>query len=80
MTFHHWLDTLIDEKGIDLEQRFLVSGPSGLNSMELQHVVDAIKQTSPAEQFKIKKILVQIDFYNGDVTDYFKHFAQAIVR
>ena len=78
MTFAKWLDTLINEKGIDPEWNFAVEGPSGLNHMCYQHVIDAIKTTSAAEQAGIKNMLVRIDFANGSVMDYLKHLAKAI--
>lgn len=78
MTFNKWLDTLIEEKGIDTEQLFEVEGASGLNIIPLGCVVEAIKATCKQEQAAIKAMLVKIDFVNGDIVDYFKHLAQAI--
>jgi len=78
MKFANWLDTLIEEKGIDLEQGFSVEGPSGENHMAYQNVVDAIKGASANEQAGIKNMLVRIDFANGDIRHYFRHLAQAI--
>jgi hypothetical protein len=78
MKFANWLDTLIEEKGIDLEQGFTVEGPSGPNYMMYENVVDAIKGASANEQAGIKNMLVRIDFANGDIRHYFRHLAQAI--
>ncbi len=78
MNFTTWLDTLTSEKGIDLDDYFDVDGPSGVNCMSYRHVIDAIKQTSKTERDGIKKVLVKIDFMNGDVCHYFRHLAQAI--
>ena len=78
MTFTSWLNTFIQEKGIDLERGLEVEGPSGTNFMTVGIVVDAIKNTSSNEQAGIKNMIVKIDFVNGDVVDYFKHLAQAI--
>lgn len=79
MTFNKWLQTFIEEKGIS-ENDIEVEGPSGLNFMPLSILIDAIKQASKDEQKGIKHKLVQIDFYNGDVMDFFKHLAKAIAR
>jgi len=80
--FTKWLDTLLSEKGTDLDQVLTVPGPKdsifGDNSMPLQIVIDAIKTASKDEQKSIKKTLVQIDFLNGDICHYFKHLAQAL--
>ncbi len=78
--FCTWLNTLITEKGIDLERNIEVEGPSGLNIMPLSMVIDAIKFTTAAEQAKIKTTLVQIDFANGDICHFFQHLAGALAR
>lgn len=81
MTFNKWLDTLVEEKGIDTEQYFYLDGPTGdFNIIELSVVIDAIKATCKQEQVGIKNTLVAIDFVNGDIVDYFKHLAQALAR
>lgn len=77
-TFAKWLDTLLEEKNIDIDQIIMVEGPSGENIMPLQIVTDAIKSAPANEQAAIKGMIVRIDFANGDVVHYFKHLAQAI--
>ncbi len=78
MNIKTYLETLISEKNIDMEQRIEVEGPSGLNSMPLQMIVDAIVNTCKEEQANIKKTLVMIDFKNGDIMHFFKHLAGAL--
>ena len=78
MNFTNWINTFIAEKGIDLEQRFEVEGPSGANSFEYGMIVDAIKQAPANEQAAIKTTIVKIDFANGDVRHFFRHLAQAL--
>lgn len=79
-SFNNYLDTLVQEKGIDPDQQIEVQGPSGLNIMPLSVVLDAIKSTSSQEKKSIRDMLIKIDFQNGDVVDYFRHLAQAIAR
>ena len=77
--FDTWLDTLIEEKGIDTESiEFEIEGESGTNFIPLGVVIEHIKITSKDEQKKIKNILVMIDFKNGDICHFFKHLAQSI--
>lgn len=76
--FSKWLDTFLEEKGIQLDQPITVEGKSGPNHMIVQNVVDAIKATNEAERNGIKTMLVKIDFRNGDVMHFIKHLAQAI--
>lgn len=79
MTFNKWLDTFIDEKGIDLETILEVRGKSGnLNIIPLEVLIDNIKIASKNDQDAIKNALVKIDFLNGDVMDFFKWIAPAI--
>ena len=78
MKFEKWLDIFIDEKGFDLEYRVELDGQSGVNSIPLGCVVDAMKKAPKDEQNSIKTTLVKIDFANGDCLDYFRHLAQAL--
>lgn len=73
--FIHWFDTFVEEKNIDADQIIEAEGPSGTNFMPLRIVLDQIRKTSTQEQRKIKEILVQIDFRNGDVLHFFRHLA-----
>jgi hypothetical protein len=79
-SFGRWLDTFLSEKGIDLEQGFVVRGPSGDNHMTYENVVDVMKQAPAHEQAAIKNMIVRIDFKNGDVCHYLRHLAQAIAQ
>jgi hypothetical protein len=79
--FAQWLDTFIDEKGLDPDHRFDVEGPLwGWNSIPLTMVVDVAKQCSPPERAKIKDTLVAIDFRDGDVMGFFEHLAEGMAR
>jgi hypothetical protein len=77
-TFAKWLDTFTTEKGLDVEQVFVVTGPSGDNHIPLGCVIEAIKSAPAREQQAIKATIVKIDFRNGDVCHFFKHLAGAI--
>ena len=74
-----YLENLISEKdGIDMETIISVNGPSGMNQIPLQCLVDTILVAPKTEQAAIRSMLVKIDFMNGDVMHYFRHLAQAI--
>ena len=79
MTFNKWLDTFVEEKGLDTEKRWEIEGPSGTNSIPLGVVIEHCKITSKDEQRKIKDILVKIDFTNSDPMHFFNHLAKALV-
>lgn len=78
--FNNWLDTFIEEKGIDLEQILEVKTEKNTHFFEVGNVIENIKATTPEEQEEIKKTIIKMDFYNGDVVDYFKHLAQALAQ
>jgi hypothetical protein len=78
LSFNKWLDTFIEEKGIDLEDTFEVEGPSGTNVIPYGVVIEHMKIASPQEQAKIKNMLVRLDFKNADIKNYLRHLGQAI--
>lgn len=79
--FASWLDTFVDEKGLDREHTFTVEGPVwGENIIPLQCVIDTARQATAGEQTKIKEILVRIDFANGDAMHFFAHLAKGMAR
>ena len=77
-SFKNWIETFIDEKGIDAEQVLVVEGKSGPNHIPVGCLVEAMLQAPANEQRGIKDMIVRIDFRNGDVLHYFRHLAQAI--
>ena len=79
-SFDEWLDTFIEEKGIDLDEIFSIESNGEIHYFELGNVIENIKATSKEEQEEIRKMIVKIDFHNADVVDYFKHLAQALVE
>tara|TARA_B100001093_G_C26429683_1_gene843449 strand:+ start:120 stop:365 length:246 start_codon:yes stop_codon:yes gene_type:complete len=77
MTFDKWIDTLIEEKGLDLEYMFEVNGPVyGMNMIPLEAVVEQIKVFHPDTKKMTKNRLVEIDFKNGDIMHFFKYIAK----
>lgn len=79
-SFNKWLDTFVEEKGIDLGQILEIKTENNTHYFEVGNVIENIKATTPEEQEEIKNMIIKIDFYNGDVVDYFKHLAQALAQ
>lgn len=78
--FEKWLNTFIEEKGIETELSIQFDDENGnFHIMPVKIILDAIKSTTKEEQAQIKNTIVQIDFKNGNVLDYFKHLAKALV-
>jgi hypothetical protein len=76
--FNDWLDTFLDEKDIDLEQTVEAEGPSGLNIIPLENLVEAFKQASGEEKKDLKSMFIKIDYRNGNVIDFMAHLAKAV--
>jgi len=77
-SFDRWIDTFIEEKGIDTEYLLSVDGLLGKNYIPVGCVIEAMKNAPKHEQQAIKNMIVKIDFANGDVIDFFRHLAEAI--
>lgn len=80
-TFNQWLDTFIDEKGINRDEIIEAEGLANEEkAMPLEAVITAIKSTSDSEQRRIHKILVLIDWRNDDVMPFFRTLACALAQ
>ena len=76
--FTNWIDTFLDEKGINLDHEFTIAGDFGDNFISVAVIVEHMKIAPKTEQQGIKNMLVKIDFANASVLDYFKHLAGAL--
>jgi hypothetical protein len=76
--FNEWLDTFLDEKGIDLEQEIEVEGDSGINYLTVGIVIEHMKVANSAEQMLLHDRFVRLDFYNQPIVPFIEHLAQAI--
>lgn len=79
-SFNKWLDTFIEEKGIDLNFVIEITTNNNTHFFEIGNIVENIKATTREEQIAIKDMIVKIDFHNGDIIDYFKHLAKALAE
>ena len=78
--FENWLDTFIEEKGIDLDKIIEIKTDGNTHFFEIGNIVEHIKATSREEQEKIKDTIVKIDVDNGNVIDYFEHLAKGLAQ
>lgn len=81
MTFEKWIDTFVEEKGIDTEHLLTAEGASGTNYIPVGCLIEAMKAAPKSERDGIKTMLVKIDFARpgpAPVLDYFNHLAKAI--
>jgi len=75
-----YLENLLSEKKLDINHTFEVDGESGVNLIPLGVVIEHILITTEKEKSDIQKMLVKIDFHNGDVMHFFNHLSKAIAR
>lgn len=80
--FIEWFNTFLNEKNLLFEVWEIVYAEGNTHFIDSGVVVETILQaTAPAEQEKIKNILVKIDFRNGGVNHFFfHHLATGIVN
>jgi hypothetical protein len=78
MKFSTWLNILIKEKQIDLEDSFEVETENQVHFMSYGVVVEHILMASKNEQEKIKDMIVRIDFKNGDIKHYLRHLGKCL--
>jgi len=81
MKFNTWIDTFLEEKGIDLEETFEIKTKLGTsNIIPYAVIIEHMKIASPADQNAIKELLIMIDFKNRDVKHFLRHLGQAIAH
>lgn len=78
--FNKWIDTFIEEKGIDLQKVIEIKTEKNTHYFEIGNIVENIKATTLEEQSTIKNTIAKIDFYNGDILDYFKFLAKILAN
>ena len=81
MTFANWIDTFLNEKGIEGDDMITANGASGMNHIPVDALVSMIKSASEGERRAIKATLIKIDFVapgRKPVLDYFAHLGQAV--
>ena len=77
--FNDWLDTFVHEKNLNTETVFEVEGEEyGMNYIPCAVVIEHMKIATLRSKTELQKKIIEIDFHNGDVMDYFRHLAQGI--
>lgn len=81
--FNKWLDTFLDEKGIDLKDQIFtcdIGGFWGHCIMEGGVLLDALRKCPKSEEKKIKATIVKLDFCNAPVLPFFQHLACGLAK
>lgn len=75
-----YLKTFFEEKQLPYVSWELVDDAGVVHLIDNDVVLEAIGQTGTPEQKAIGDVIRKIDFDNGDVNDYLKHLAGAIIN
>lgn len=78
--FNEWLDKYIEEKGINLEETFSLEIDGIGHLFDYASIIEQMKCTSKSEQEKIRIKIAEIEFFNADVKDFFRHLAIPIAK
>lgn len=74
-----YLKTFFEEKGLGVVAWEITSTDGTWNMLNNCVVLEAIDKASQDEKRGIANMIRRIDFANGDVNDYLKHLAKALV-
>lgn len=80
MNFEKWIDTFIEEKNLDTNSTIEFDDENGFHIVELEVVIEFIKNIDSKIQEQIKTNFVKIDFANGDVMHFFDFLAKGMVK
>ena len=78
--FNEWIDTFIEEKGIDTAHNFEFDEAGTFHIVETATVIAWIKKLDPETKAKIKNNFVKIDFFNGDPMHFMEFMAKGMVK
>lgn len=79
--FENWIDTFIDEKGLDLDHEFEVyDDHENVHFIDLAYLVTLMKGAGKREHAQIQHKVAEIDFKNGDVMHFFRFLCVAYVK
>jgi len=75
-----YLETFFEEKQLPYAYWELIADTGTPHLIDSNVVIEHIAMASVAEQNKIADVIRKIDFHNGDVNDFLKHLAGALIN
>lgn len=75
-----YLETFFEEKKLPAASWELTANDGTSHFIGSDVVLEHIASASAAEQNKIANVIRRIDFANGDVNDFLKHLAGALIN
>ena len=74
-----WLDTFLTEKQVDPKTVFVLDVAGVTHYVPFEVIREFVEHLPESLQKQIKEKLIQIDFLNGSVLDFFRHLALGMV-
>ena len=78
--FKNWIDTFIEEKDLPMEDTFTIDKNGTMNIMSYKTIYEHILIANDDEQKQIKNMIVQIDYMNGNILNFFQHLGKLIAK
>ena len=78
--FKNWIDTFIEEKNLPMEDTFTIDKNGTMNIMSYKTIYEHILIANDDEQKQIKNMIVQIDYMNGNILNFFQHLGKLISK
>ena len=75
-----WLKTFFEEKALEYVDWELESNNGEMNFISNEVVIEHIMIAPEHEKRSIQSVLRKIDFVNGNVNDFLKHLAGALIN
>ncbi|MDD4969818.1 MAG: hypothetical protein PHT07_10365 [Paludibacter sp.] len=78
--FRGWLETFLDEKGIGVEHTFEYDISNNFVMVSVGAIVDQVCYSDAHTKETVKQKIVEIDFVNGNVLDFFSFLGKYIAQ
>lgn len=79
MNFKKWLETLVQEKGLQNEV-FTIGWQGQFHVVEMDYLIEFLSGLDRENRDRVKDMLVWIDYKNGHVIDFLNHCAEGYIK
>lgn len=79
MALNQYLETFFEEKDLPFVSWSVLDSDGNTHHINNEVVIEMIGKAPDSEQEQIAGVIRKIDFHNGDVNDFLKHLAGALV-
>lgn len=80
MDFDKWFEIFLEGKNIPCQNWELLDDEGVMHYIDTDVIIEFIYSLPDKDKKEIKKKLIQIDFVNGDVNEFFRYIAKFIIN